>query len=81
VTYSLTDDKCNECAFGYYPSPDGKKCLEYPTGIEGCRTYISKYSCQSCEANKYLQGDFCVLIPEDERIDNCVYYVDKFNCE
>lgn len=28
-----------------------------------------------------MQGDFCVLIPETERIDNCVYYVDKFNCE
>lgn len=21
------------------------------------------------------------MIPETERIDNCVYYVDKFNCE
>lgn len=81
ISYATQEDKCLECAFGFYASPDGLTCVEYPTGISGCRLYNSKYNCLQCNEDSYLQGDYCIPILSEEVIENCRFYVDKFNCE
>lgn len=78
--YNITADRCSSCEDGYFPSTDGSECIEYPTGIEGCEIYTSKYLCSQCETLKYLSGEYCLAVPTEYLIDNCVYYSDKYTC-
>ena len=74
-------DACKECRDGYFTVNDGKNCDSFPIGIEGCRVYNSKTECRYCSQHRYLRDNQCLLIHEDDRLDNCIFYDDPQICQ
>ncbi len=79
--YSETEDKCTECAFGYYPNDSGSDCESYPTGVPFCREYEDNQTCKSCVEGKYLKAGLCVDILEENLVENCLYHTAPNVCE
>ena len=76
--FSITSDRCTECAEGYYVDSNGTSCSAYPDGIQGCREYKFRSRCTGCESNMYLEDNKCVPVPTE--IPNCLYYDDAEVC-
>lgn len=79
--YVNDEDKCFECMEGYYVIEDGTQCVDYPIGSPGCRLYTDSKVCRGCITNKYLSNNLCVDIPDDSKVENCMYYVAPGICE
>lgn len=81
LTPSLDSDKCLTCDFGYFLDTENGVCIANPIGIAMCRVYLNAKSCLACKENAYIRNNFCFAVPEDQRVDNCLYYSDPASCK
>ena len=79
LVYQIKADKCEECKPGHYFGGDKTACDPYPQGIYGCDVYRSKTSCKACQTEFYLKNELCH--PVVNKIENCVDYLDEFECD
>lgn len=80
LKYNLFDDTCDECISNYYLSTDKIQCHNNPTGIPGCRIYLSRSECTECSENYYLFDKQCYLVPEENKVLNCYTYSRDLRC-
>lgn len=78
LEYDMYTDACSKCLDGFYLDASTGRCLENPTGITNCETYINYATCQICKPLYYLEDNSCKGILKE--IPKCSYYTDARNC-
>ena len=76
IEYDQEKDKCLECEEGFFINTEQTACVTFPDGITNCRIYKSRTQCLSCVTNHFYEDGECQPIEEENRISNCVYYID-----
>ena len=79
-SFEITADLCVTCGDGYFISSDRKSCLAYPTGIQGCRIYISDTLCGQCKGGFYLDKGRCKEVDVTKQVTFCEDYSETQAC-
>lgn len=69
------------CEKGYYISSDKKTCQAYPTGIQGCKLYLSDTLCGQCKAGFYLKDSRCQEVETSKVVKFCEDYTETQACK
>lgn len=73
VTFDPDFDQCLICQDQSILSQVGK-CVDFPSGIQGCRLYNENAECIGCLRDRYLSQSQCLQVNVNLLKKNCVLY-------
>ena len=72
IEFDSYTDECVSCDFNSFLSEDKTNCVDFPSGVFGCKSYVNYTSCSLCKEGLYLDNNKCLQVTN--KIDNCLYY-------
>ena len=78
LTKNISEDKCGECAKGFFVNLDGD-CQAYPTGVINCLEYLNATDCSRCDKGYFVKDNKCMLVTK--AIRDCYYYKTETFCD